>query len=55
MDGRQEEINTSPCQRFAILGDICKIDGLFVSLPPPSLFYNRTWDTDSDKMLILRR
>ena len=32
MDGRQEEINISPCQRFAILGDICKIDGLFVAI-----------------------
>ena len=33
VDGRKEEINTSPCWRLAILGDICKMDDLFNLFP----------------------
>ena len=35
--GRKKEINTSPCLKLTILGDICKINGLFyfVSSPLP--------------------
>ena len=37
VDGRKEEMNTPPGLRLAILGDICKINGLFTLFPhfPP--------------------
>ena len=35
IDGRKEKTNTPPCLRLAILGDICKINGLFTLFPPP--------------------
>ena len=52
VDGREEEINTSP----AFLGDVCKINDLFTLLPHlcPSLIYKRTWHLDPEKMVILR-
>ena len=58
VDGRKEEINTSPCLRLAILGDICEINGLFYFVfSPPPLFpiYKTTWHPDPDKMVILRQ
>ena len=38
-----------PCLRFAILGDVRKINGLFTFLPhlPPSLICKRTWHPDT--------
>ena len=40
VDDRKEEINTLPCLRLAILGNICKINGLFyfVSSSVPHLW-----------------
>ena len=63
--GWQEERNEHIlCLRLAILGDSCKINGLFTLFtlsPPPlnaaplqSLFYKRTWHLDPDEMVILR-
>ena len=47
VDGK-EETDTSPGPRLAILGDVCKINGLFMLLPHllPSLIYKRTWHPD---------
>ena len=55
-DGRKDDINTYPCLRLAILGDVCKIHGLFTLLPhlPPFLIYTRTWHADPDKKVIWR-
>ena len=36
LGGRKEETNTSPCLRLAILGDICKINGLVTGWGTPS-------------------
>ena len=55
VDGRKEDINTSHAWG-AILGDVCKMNGLFTLLPhfPSSLIYKRTWHPDPNKMVILR-
>ena len=47
-DGRNKEINTSPCLKFAILGGICKINGLFTLCPHllPSLIHKRSWHSE---------
>ena len=37
VDGKKEEINTSAYLSLAILGEICRINHLFVS-PPLSIF-----------------
>ena len=56
VDGRKEEFNTSPCLRFAILGNTCKISGLFTLFPHllASLIHKRAWHPDPYKMVILR-
>ena len=52
---RREKL-TPPSLKLAILEDICKINGLFALFPHllTSLFYERTWQPDSNKMVILR-
>ena len=49
-EGRNEHIS---CLRLAILGDVCKINGLFTLLPclSPSLIYKRTWHPDPVRWL----
>ena len=54
MDGRKEDICTFPCLRLTILGDSLTTICLAPSTPLPlSLFYQRTWHPDSEKMVIL--
>ena len=49
-------MNTSLCLRLAILGNVCKINGLFTLFPHflPSLIHKRIWHPDPDKMVILK-
>ena len=53
VDGRKEEINTSPCLRLAILGDTCKIKWPFNFVSSPhltsSLIHKRTWHPEPQK------
>ena len=53
-DCRKKEINTFLCLRLAILGDICKMNGLFyfVSSPPPLIsIHKRIWHPDQTRGL----
>ena len=58
----QEGTNTSPCLRLAILGDACKINGLFTLFhflpacpPTPSLIHKIIRHPDSGMRVTLRR
>ena len=59
---QKKEINTSPCLRLAILGDICKINGLFffftlfphLPLPPHLWSIKEPGIHTQNKMVILR-
>ena len=53
LEGRNEQTPS-----LAILGDTCKINGLFTLLPasspPPSLSYKRIWHPGPNEMVTLR-